>query len=124
MKFKYSGKSVDSFEQLKKAAEEGNIDDCLNIVNQWRTALVSSVSDGDKTIHMLGNLQDALDKFDTLEVDAVIEKMAKNSFLYSGINKTYFQQLQEAAKTGILICTLKLPGTGAKRLLIFIKMLI
>ncbi|MDE7365955.1 MAG: PocR ligand-binding domain-containing protein [Lachnospiraceae bacterium] len=99
-KFKYSGESVDFFEQLKKAAEEGNIDDCLNIVNQWRTTLGGSVSDGDKTIHMLGNLQNALDKFDTLEVDAVIEKMAKNSFLYSGINKAYFQKLQEAAKNG------------------------
>ena len=49
---------------------------------------------------MLCDLQNALDKFDTLEVDAVIEKMAKNSFPYSGINKSYFQRLKEAAKSG------------------------
>lgn len=113
-KFKYSEESVDFFEQLKKAAEEGNIDGCLNIVNQWGTVLVSSVSDGDKTIHMLGNLQDALDKFDTLEVDAVIEKMAKNSFLYSGINKAYFQKLQEAAKNGDFDMCTKIAGYWSK----------
>ncbi|MDE6595183.1 MAG: PocR ligand-binding domain-containing protein [Oscillospiraceae bacterium] len=99
-KFKYPDENALFFEQLKKSAEESNIDDCLNIVNQWGTVLVKSVSDGDKVIHMLGDLQDALDKFDTLEVDAVIEKMAKNSFPYSGVNKSYFQQLQEAAKNG------------------------
>ena len=99
-KFKYTEESVDFFEQLKKAAEESNIDDCLSIVDKWGIALVNSVSDGDKVIHMLGDLQSALDKFDTLEVDAVIEKMAKNSFPYSGINKSYFDRLQEAAKKG------------------------
>ena len=99
-KFKYPEESVEFFEQLKKAAEESNIDDCLNIVDQWGTTLVNSVSDGDKAIHMLGDLQNALDKFDTLEVDAVIEKMAKNSFPHSGINKSYFDRLQEAAKNG------------------------
>lgn len=113
-KFKYSETSVDFFERLKKAAEEGNIDDGLNIVNQWGTALVNFVSDGDKTIHMLSNLQDALDKFDTLEVDAVIEKMAKNTFLYSGINKPYFQQLQEAAKTGDFDMCAKIAGYWSK----------
>nr|MDE7290400.1 response regulator [Oscillospiraceae bacterium] len=99
-KFKYPEESVDFFEKLKKAAEESNIDECLSIVDQWGTALVSSVSDGDKAIHMLGDLQNALDKFDTLEVDAVIEKMAKNSFPYSGINNSYFERLKEAAKNG------------------------
>ncbi|MBD5139036.1 MAG: response regulator, partial [Ruminococcus sp.] len=99
-KFKYPDENALFFEQLKKSAEESNIDDCLNIVNQWGTSLVNSVSDGDKVIHMLGDLQDALDKFDTLEVDAVIEKMAKNSFPYSGVNRSYFQSLQEAAKNG------------------------
>ncbi|MDE6745279.1 MAG: response regulator, partial [Oscillospiraceae bacterium] len=99
-KFRYPDENELFFEQLKKSAEESNIDDCLNIVNQWGTVLVKSVSDGDKVIHMLGDLQDALDKFDTLEVDAVIEKMAKNSFPYSGLNKSYFQSLQEAAKNG------------------------
>ena len=99
-KFKYSEESADFFEQLKKAAEESNIDDCLDIVNQWGTNLVNSDSDGDIAIHMLDDLQNALDKFDTLEVDAVIEKMSKKSFPYSGVNKSYFQRLQEAAKNG------------------------
>lgn len=99
-KFKYPEESVDFFEQLKKAAEEINIDDCLDIVDKWGLALVNSVSDSDKVINMLGDLQNALDKFDTLEVDAVIEKMAKNSFPYSGINMSYFKRLQEAAKNG------------------------
>lgn len=99
-KFKYKKESIDFFEQLKKAAEESNIDECLSIVNQWGSKLVNSVSDGDKAIRMLDALQNALDKFDTLEVDAVIEKMAENSFMYSGINKSYFQRLKEAAENG------------------------
>lgn len=98
--FKYMEESAVLFELLKSAAEESDIDKCVDIVNKWGTALVNSISDGDKVIHMLGDLRDALDKFDTLEVDDVIEKMAKNSFPYSGVNKSYFQNLQEAAKNG------------------------
>lgn len=99
-KFQYPEESADFFEQLKKAAEDSNIDECLSIVDKWGVNLVNSVSDGDQAIQMLGELQNALDQFDTLEVDAVIEKIAKKSFPYSGVNYTYFQQLQDAAKNG------------------------
>lgn len=99
-KFKYYDESVSFFERLKKAAEESDIESCLNITGEWGTALVNASSDGDRAIHMLDELQKALDKYDTLEVDAVIEKIEKSSFHNSGINKSYFQQLQEAAKNG------------------------
>lgn len=97
-KFKYSEENVGFFERLKNAAKESEIDECLNIVDEWGIALVNSGSDGDMAFHMLGDLQTALDNFDTLEVDAVIEKMSHNA--YRGINEVYFKQLQEAAESG------------------------
>ena len=97
-KFKYSEESADFFEKLKKAAEESDIDKCMNIIGEWGIAIVNSGSDDDKNLRMLNDLQKALDNFDTLEVDAVIEKMAQNA--YHGINQVYFQQLQDAAENG------------------------
>ncbi|MCM1023030.1 MAG: PocR ligand-binding domain-containing protein [Prevotella sp.] len=95
---KYSDKNADFFEQLKKAAEGSDIDECLKIVDEWGIYLVNSGSDGDKAFLMLDELQIALDNFDTLEVDAVIEKMAKNG--YRGVNQVYFEQLRGAAENG------------------------
>lgn len=97
-KFKYSEENVDFFERLKSAAEESAVDECLDIVGEWGKALVNSGSDGDMALHMLDDLQTALDNFDTLEVDAVIEKMSHN--MYCGVNEIYFKQLKDAAENG------------------------
>lgn len=97
-RFKYSEENIGFFERLKSAAEESDIDECLNIVGEWGTNLVNSGSDDDMALRMLDDLQTALDKFDTLEVDAVIEKMSYNT--YCGINEVYFKQLKEAAESG------------------------
>lgn len=99
-KLTYSGDNKRFFEQLKKAAEESDIDGCHKIAEEWNKFVSGSCSDGDKAFYMLDELQKALDDFDTLEVDAVIEKMSKNEFPYIGINKPYFRQLKEAAQNG------------------------
>ncbi|MCM1382553.1 MAG: PocR ligand-binding domain-containing protein [Muribaculaceae bacterium] len=97
-RFRYSDENEDFFERMKKAAEESDIDECLKIVDDWGVHLVNSGNDDDMSLHLLDDLQAALDNYDTLEVDAVIEKMAQNR--YRGINQVYFGQLQSAAETG------------------------
>lgn len=102
--FKYSDENAGFFEQLNNAAQKGEIEECQTIVEKWGENLVNSGSNGDKILHALDALQVALDDYDTLELDAVIEKMSQNN--YSGINEFFFKQLQTAAESGdIDLCT-------------------
>ena len=61
---------------------------------------------------MLDDLQAVLNKFDTLEVDAVIEKMSNNT--YGGIDEVYFEQLKEAAESGDIDMCSKIVGEWSK----------
>ncbi len=47
---------------------------------------------------LLEQMHSALDNFDTLQIDEVIEVMEK--FRYSGKNMKFFEELKSAAKNG------------------------
>lgn len=97
-KYTYAGRQGELFEQLKKAAEESDIDVCLGIVTEWGKLIVGSDSkamQGQALVEMLNRIQSALDNFDTLEIDEVIDKMSKFNFDEKG--KEYFQKLKTAS---------------------------
>lgn len=96
--FTFADRQGELFEQLKKAAEESDIDICLNIVTEWGKLIVGSDSTavkGQALFDMLHRIQTALDNFDTLEIDEVIEKMSKFNFTERG--SEYFKKLKEAS---------------------------
>ncbi len=53
-------------------------------------------TDGGDILELLEELQNALDEFDTLEIDEVVEKMSRQS--YSGAQREYFEQLRAASE--------------------------
>ncbi|MDE6030442.1 MAG: PocR ligand-binding domain-containing protein [Oscillospiraceae bacterium] len=93
--YKYEYENEEFFERLQGSASASDIDGCLNIVTEWRKALMNP-NDGEKVLKLLDELQNALDEFDTLEIDAVVEKMSHRSF--SDAQREYFDQLRGAAE--------------------------
>ncbi len=95
-KFVYLGENAGFFEHLKKAAADSNIDDCLSIVEEWGKSLIGSNDDSQKTLNMLNDLQQALDNFDILEIDAVVEGMSNCT--YPDEQREYFDRLRDASE--------------------------
>lgn len=95
-KLNFEGEDAKLFERLKKAAVNSDIDGCMSIVDEWGAALIKAQSAEGKTEALLDNLQSALDAFDTLEIDAVVEKMSKLN--YDGEQQELFNRLREAAE--------------------------
>jgi len=95
-KFTYSDENAGFFERLKFSASESDIDGCLDIVDNWGKSLVSSNNENEKTLTMLTDLQDALDNFDILEIDAVVDKMSHRN--YPDGQQNYFSALRDAAE--------------------------
>lgn len=96
--YTFTGKQNELFIKLKQAAEESDIDVCSEIVSEWGKHIVGSDSTavkGQALLEMLGRIQNALDNFDTLEIDEVIDKMSKFSFTEKG--KEYFEKLKAAS---------------------------
>lgn len=96
--FTFEDRQAELFERLKKAAEESDIDVCSNIVGEWGKLIVGTDSKamrGQALIEMLCRIQTALDNYDTLEIDDVIEKMCKFNFTKRGME--YFEKLKAAS---------------------------
>lgn len=98
--------------ELEKAGNDGNIplinektDGMIDEYLQLREALTkyfTKVSDEEERfadvsdiIGMLDEMQEALDNFDTLQIDEVIDEMSK--FKYSDKNSEFFERLKTAA---------------------------
>ncbi len=96
-KCKYEDEDADLFEKLKEAAEESDIDGCRKICLEWSKALMNPRSDEDKIIKMLDALQEALDEFDTLAIDEVVEKISHLNIAQSW--KDHFDRLCAAAES-------------------------
>ena len=97
-RFQYDQENVRFYERLKAAAGSCDIDACTETVNQWGKAIVEF---GDsmkraKTLRLLGSLQNAVDNFDILEIDAVVNKMSALSL--SDAEQEFFGQMQQAAE--------------------------
>ncbi|MCM1165410.1 MAG: PocR ligand-binding domain-containing protein [Lachnospiraceae bacterium] len=96
-KFKYIGESVDFFERLKTAAAEGDIGECVSIVDDWGKTLIDPENAGEKALGLLDELQEALDNFDVLGIDEAVEKMSRRS--YPDDQKDFIPRLLEAAES-------------------------
>ncbi len=94
-KFTYSDGNAEFFERLRSSASESDIDGCLAIVDEWGKYLINSDNENEKTLSLLNNLQHALDDFDILEIDAVMDRMARRK--YPGSQQELFDSLNDAA---------------------------
>ncbi len=100
--YEYDERYQPIFNNLKKAAENSDIDKCLEIAAQWREEINSVPSSGsndisDKTVlNMLENLQDALNNFDILKIDEEVESLGK--YKYANAYQEYYEQLKEYAE--------------------------
>ncbi len=95
-KYKYQDEDAEFFEKLKSAAEESDIDKCMEICYEWNEALMNPKSDESKIIKMLDALQEALEAFDTLAIDEAVEKISHINIAERW--QDYFKQLCDAAE--------------------------
>ena len=95
-KFKYSDESIDFFDSLKKATADSDMESCLNIVDEWGRALMEPNSGSKRTLGMLNSLQSAIENFDILEIDEVVNKMSNRSF--DGDEKDFFDRLRKSVE--------------------------
>lgn len=95
-KFRYVGKNTDFFVRLKSAASDSDIFSCLEIVEEWGKKLVNSDNEPGETLALLDDLQTALDDFDTLKIDEVVERMSNGR--YPEDQQSCFGRLREAAE--------------------------
>lgn len=94
-KYSYDSENAEFFERIKSSASASDIDGCMNIVAEWSAALADT-DDGERVLKLLDELQKALDEFDTLEIDGVVEKMSQHS--YPDVQRDYYEQLRGAAE--------------------------
>ncbi len=103
-KFRYYDKNAELFEKLRSATLDSDIYSCLKIVDEWGEWLVKQSSDSERTVELLNNLLGAIDEFDILKIDAVMNRIARHT--YSGEEKKYFERLRDAAeRSDIAQCT-------------------
>lgn len=94
-KFRYFDDNAEFFECLKTAAADSDIDACLHIVDEWGRSLADSGDEPQKMLDMLNCLQQAIDSFDILELDAAVEKMSRRTY---GSRQDYFERIRESAE--------------------------
>lgn len=89
-------------EKLKRAAENSDIDLCKSIIEEWGHSIISANGNNsaENVLQMLDKMQIALDAFDILEIDEVIESMEKQGYL--GEQRERFDKLREAAENSDL----------------------
>ncbi|MGN1305854.1 MAG: PocR ligand-binding domain-containing protein [Oscillospiraceae bacterium] len=79
--YHFTAAQTQCFEKLKTAVESCNIDLCAAMVGIWRQIAVSeskkNASSANEVREMLSKMQSALDDFDTLRIDEVLEQMEK-----------------------------------------------
>ena len=95
-KFRYSDESAEFYERLQQMVSDSNIDGCLDAVDGWSRMLTDPNRETKKVLAMLNDLQSAIDNFDILEIDEVVNKMSELSF--SGEDKDNFEQMREAVE--------------------------
>ncbi len=97
--YRFEGVHADYFEDLKQAALDGNIEKCGSIIAEWGERIMA-MSDDSADPEVIGGLIEklinALKDFDTLEIDSVVEEMAKQT--YTGEQKELFEQLKDSAE--------------------------
>lgn len=91
-----SERGKEFFERLKTAADNTDVDSCLAIIEEWGLALID---DGGavNALELLDDLNAALDDFDTLKVDEVVERMSRGRFPEE--QQDCFERLREAAES-------------------------
>ncbi|MGN0599270.1 MAG: PocR ligand-binding domain-containing protein [Oscillospiraceae bacterium] len=79
--YRFTAAQTQCFEKLKTAVESCNIDQCAVMVGIWRQIAASeskkNASSAGEVREMLSKMQIALDDFDTLRIDEVLEQMEK-----------------------------------------------
>ena len=95
-KFTYSEDNTVYFEILKDAVAKSDMESCLSIVDEWGRMLIDPDSGSRKTLNMLVILQEAIDSFDILEIDAVVNKMSGLKLKEN--EKKYFESLKESVE--------------------------
>ncbi|MCH5206106.1 MAG: PocR ligand-binding domain-containing protein [Oscillospiraceae bacterium] len=105
-------KIADTAAELEKAGHDGNIElinaktagmieDCLELHEALKKYFEDSGEEEERfaefedILSMLEHMRDALDNFDTLQIDEVIEEMSK--FKYSDENEEFFGKLKNSA---------------------------
>lgn len=102
--FKYFDSNAEFFNRLKSAAEESDIESCLNIVEEWGKTLINSDNESERTLNMLNSLQEAIDDFDILKIDAVVDRMSRHT--YPNTQQSYFDRLRDSVENSdIAQCT-------------------
>lgn len=89
------------FEELKSCAEAGDIDKCSEVTERWGLAIVEgSLGDGtlkgEELSKFLDKMEKALEDFDTLEIDDVIEQMSARQ--YEEEEQGLFEELRKCAE--------------------------
>lgn len=96
-KLELTERGKEFFERLKTAAEKTDVDDCLKIIEEWGLALIEDGSTTESPVALLDDLQTALDDFDTLKIDEVVERMSHGQF--PDDQQELFERLREAAES-------------------------
>lgn len=82
--YQFTPAQTQCFEKLRSAAEGFDIDMCSSIVEIWRQIAASqakmNTASADNVKEMLTKMKNALDEFDTLLIDEVVEQMEKMQF--------------------------------------------
>lgn len=98
--YSFSAAQTQCFEKLKAAADLSDIDMCAAIVGIWRQISSSeskkSISYPDEVKETLRKMQTALDDFDTLLIDEVLEQMGK--LVLPNEQATLYLELKKAAE--------------------------
>ncbi len=99
-KYKYHETCIRHFDELKKFVAESDLDGCHETLDKWEECtnhceLFSEVPN-EVIFEMLDTLQNALNNFDTLQIDESVEALSKNK--YPDAQQELLEQLKEFAK--------------------------
>lgn len=82
--YRFTPAQTQCFEKLRSSAEVCDVDMCATVVSIWRQIAASenrkSISSDDEVRDILRKMQSALDDFDTLLIDEVLEQMSEMRF--------------------------------------------
>ena len=105
--YRFTSAQTQCLENLKKAAESSNMELCEAVVSIWRQIAASeskkNASSADEVRKMLVKMQSALDDFDTLCIDEVLEQMGKMK-LSDRWGELYFKLKKAAEDSDIDAC--------------------
>lgn len=98
--YRFTPAQTQCFEKIKTFVEQSNLEMCKMVISIWRrisaSENVKSESSTDEIKQVLDKMQDALDNFDTLLIDDVLEQMEKMRF--SDYHSDLYFKLKQAAE--------------------------